>query len=89
MTALTSAAKFFERLLNLPVGLGVARPDRHVTEAKTMQNLANGPFVKADAKPLLNEIAQIDAPVAHNPVFLRIGSLLDDGGKLQIGRAHV
>ncbi len=70
--------------MGIGVCFGMARANRHMTEAKPVQHLAHGALVKRNAKARGDHVAKIDAAPAHDTVVRKIGTLLHNLGKFSL-----
>ena len=54
------------------------RPGADAREAELLQHAAKGHLGQINTKTVLHHTLEIDATPAHDPVLLRIGSVLDE-----------
>jgi hypothetical protein len=79
-------AKFFERLDDLAILLGMTRPRADVREAQGLEQLADGALVIGNPEALLDDALEVDAPPAHHAVSRPIRAGFNELGEFRLLR---
>jgi len=80
--------KFFERLDDLAILLGMTRPGTDVREAQSLEQLAYGALVILHPEALSDDALEVDAPPSNHAIGGRVGAGFHDLGQFCLLRGR-